>query len=265
MARHRKQYGAIAIVFVGLVMLALPSSGQAQQEETMGKDGAPMMLVPAGEFTMGGNEAASEKPVRRVSLDAYYMDKYEVTVEQYAKFLEAASRKAPPEWKIINQPSHQKHPVVMMDWADANAYCLWAEKRLPTEAEWEKAARGADGRIYPWGNDLPTPLRANYGKKHWDQHTALVPVGTLGDGKSPYGIYDMAGNAWEWVSDWYDRGSYKKSPSQNPKGPEHGDYKVLRGGSWHSKPASLHSSNRNYTSPEHHPSHNNGFRCAKTP
>jgi formylglycine-generating enzyme required for sulfatase activity len=85
------------------------------------------------------------------------------------------------------------------------------------------------------------------------------------DGKSPYGIYDMAGNAWEWVSDWYDRGYYKKSPSQNPKGPERGDYKALRGGSWHSKPAHLHASNRNYSPPAHHASHNNGFRCAKTP
>jgi formylglycine-generating enzyme required for sulfatase activity len=115
------------------------------------------------------------------------------------------------------------------------------------------------------GNDLPTPLRANYGKKQWDTHPALVPVGTMEDGKSPYGIYDMAGNAWKRVSDWYDKVSYKKGPSQNPKGPEHGDYKVLRGSSWHSRPESLHSANRNYTSPEHHPSHNNGFRCAKTP
>jgi formylglycine-generating enzyme required for sulfatase activity len=151
-----------------------------------------------------------------------------VTVGQYAKFLESTSRKAPPEWKIMNQPSHQQHPVVMMDWSDANRYCHWAEKRLPTEAEWEKAARGTDGRIYPWGNDLPTPLRANYGKKNWDKHAALVPVGTLEDGKSPYGIYDMAGNAWEWVSDWYDNVYYKNSPSQNPKGPERGDFKVLR-------------------------------------
>jgi formylglycine-generating enzyme required for sulfatase activity len=263
MTRHGKRYGAIAIVMVALV--ALPGGGQAQQQEITGKDGAPMVLVPAGEFTMGGNEAVTEKPVHQVSLDAYYMDKYEVTVGQYAKFLEATSRKAPPEWKILNQPSHQQHPVVMMDWSDANRYCHWAEKRLPTEAEWEKAARGTDGRMYPWGNDLPTPQRANYGKKKWDKHAALVPVGTMEDGKSPYGIHDMAGNAWEWVSDWYDRVYYKNSPSQNPKGPEHGDFKVLRGGSWHSKPESLHSANRNYSPPEHHQNHYNGLRCAKTP
>jgi len=265
MIRHRTEYGAIVIAFIGLVVLSLPDSGQAQQEEITGKDGAPMVLVPAGEFKMGGNEAVSEKPVHQVSLDAYYMDKHEVTVEQYAKFLETTKRRSPPEWKILNQPLHQKHPIVMMDWSDANAYCHWAEKRLPTEAEWEKAARGTDGRIYPWGNDLPTPKRANYGKKKWDKHAALVPVGTLEDGKSPYGIYDMAGNAWEWVSDWYDRVYYKNSPSQNPTGPEHGDFKVSKGGSWHSRPESLHSSNRNYGHPEHHPSHYNGFRCAKTP
>src|SRR4249919_1676980 len=140
MTRHGKQYGAIVMVLVGLV--ALPGGGQAQQQELTRKDGAPMVLVPAGEFTMWGNEAVEEKPVHQVSLDAYYIDKYEVTVGQYAKFLESTSRKAPPEWKIMNQPSHQQHPVVMMDWSDANRYCHWAEKRLPTEAEWEKAARG---------------------------------------------------------------------------------------------------------------------------
>jgi hypothetical protein len=132
--------------------------------------------------------------VHRVSLDAYYMDKYQVTVGQYAAFLQAKGIDPPSDWKTMNQPSHQKRPVANVDWADANTYCHWAEKRLPTEAEWEKAARGTDGRIYPWGNDLPTPLRANYGKKNWDKHAALVPVGTLEDGKSPYGIYDMAGN-----------------------------------------------------------------------
>ena len=138
--------------------------------------------------------------MHRISLDAYYMDKYQVTVGQYAAFLQAKGIDSPSDWKTMNQPSHQKRPVANVDWADANTYCHWAEKRLPTEAEWEKAARGTDGRIYPWGNDLPTPLRANYGKKNWDKHAALVPVGTLEDGKSPYGIYDMAGNAWEWVA-----------------------------------------------------------------
>jgi formylglycine-generating enzyme required for sulfatase activity len=252
----------MVIVLVGLVVL--PIGGQAQQQEITGKDGAPMVLVPAGEFTMGGNEAVSEKPVHRVALVAYYMDKYEVTVEQYAKFLEETKRGTPPEWKILNQPLHQKHPVVMVDWSDADTYCQWAEKRLPTEAEWEKAARGTDERVYPWGNDVPTPLRANYGKNKWNNHAALVPVGTLEAGQSSYGIHDMAGNVWDWVSDWYSKIYYKTSPSQNPKGPEQGELKVLRGGSWFSRAGHLHSANRNHNTPAFR-SHYSGFRCAKTP
>jgi formylglycine-generating enzyme required for sulfatase activity len=259
----------MAITFVPWVA----GPAQAQQQIT-GKDGAPMVLVPAGEFTMGSNEGSDdEKPAHRVSLDAYYMDKYEVTVGQYAKFLEATSFDAPPKWTTMDEPSHQKRPVVNVDWADASNYCQWASKRLPTEAEWEKAARGTDGRIYPWGNDPPDRLRANYGKEKWNNHAALVPVGQLEDGKSPYGIYDLAGNVWEWVSDWYDPDYYTTSPSQNPKGPERGKYKVLRGGSWDLAPENLRSSRRDVnipSSPDYgslasYRNFNSGFRCAKTP
>ena len=246
MTRHGKQYGAIAIVFVGLVALALPSSGQAQQQEITGKGEARMMLVPAGEFTMGSSENAHEQPVHRVSLDAYYMDTYKVTIVQYAKFLEATSLEAPPDWNIMNQPRHQMRPVVMINWSDANTYCRWAGKRLPTEAEWEKAEGGTDGRRYPRDNPF------------------LVPLGTLENGKSPYGLYDMAGNGWEWVSDWYDNDYYKNSPSQNPKGPEHGDYKVVRGGLWNVHPENRESTSR-YNFTQTYRSFLLGFRCAKTP
>jgi formylglycine-generating enzyme required for sulfatase activity len=244
---------------------AAPTTAAGQQHEMTGKDGAPMVLVPAGEFMMGDNQGSDdEKPAHRVHLDAFYMDKYEVTVGQYAKFLEATGLEPPTEWATMNKSQHQKRPVVYVDWSDANTYCRWAGKRLPTEAEWEKAARGTDGRMYPWGNDPPDRLRANYGKEKWNDHQALVPVGTLHDGKSPYGIYDMAGNVWEWTSDWYDKNAYKNSSAQNPKGAVSGEYKVLRGGSWYFNPQYLRSAFRNLNKPTNR-INVIGFRCAKTP
>ena len=247
--------------------------GYSRPEKISPKNVAPMVLVPAGEFTMGSNDGSdNERPEHRVFLNAYYIDVYEVTVGQYAKFLDDTSLNPPPMWTAMDEPSHQNRPVVNVDWKDANSYCKWAGKRLPTEAEWEKAARGTDGRIYPWGNDPPDLLRANYGKEKWNNHTALVPVGQLKDGKSPYGIYDLAGNVWEWVSDWYDPDYYATSPSRNPQGPESGKYKVLRGGSWDFAPENLRSSRRDlnipsstdYDSPAYR-NFNSGFRCAKNP
>jgi len=255
-----------------VVWIAGPA--QAAPKKLAGKDGAPMVFVPAGEFPMGSNEGRDdEKPVHQIFLDAYYIDKYEVTVGQYAKFLEATSMNAPPMWTTMDQPPHRKRPVVNVDWEDANNYCEWAEKRLPTEAEWEKAARGTDGRIYPWGNDPPNHLRANYGgKEKWNKHTVLVPVGQLKNGQSPYGISDLAGNVWEWVSDWYDPNYYATSPPRNPTGPETGKYKVLRGGSWDLAPEHLRSARRDFNNPlsfdYDSPSYRNfssGFRCAKSP
>ena len=224
-----------------------------------------MALVPAGEFMMGSSAGdADERPVHRVYVDAFLMDKYEVTVEQYAAFLQAKWIDRPTDWKTMNQSSHQKRPVANVDWADADAYCRWVGKRLPTEAEWEKAARGTDHRLYPWGNESPTRVYANLGKETWSNHWALSTVGSYEDGKSPYGIYDMAGNVWEWVSDWYDPNYYKTSPAQNPTGPPTGDHKVIRGGSWGSGEKDLRSTDRNV----HLPSFRGlgtGFRCAKTP
>ena len=206
----------------------------------------------------------TKSPRISVYLNAFYMDKYEVTVEQYAKYLEATDMEEPPDWHIMNQPQHQKRPVVNVDWEDAVMYCKWAGKRLPTEAEWEKAARGTDGRIYPWGNEAPTRLHANYGRKEWNNHLALVPVGSFQEGRSPYGIYDMAGNAWEWVSDWYDYDYYKNSPRRNPIGPATGESKVVRGGSWLYVPEFLRSAHRFAAQPTNR-HFGYGFRCAKTP
>jgi len=225
-----------------------------------------MVLVPAGEFTMGSPTGdADEQPAHRVLLDAFYMDKYEVTVRQYAAFLQEAGGDRPLEWKTMNKTAHQNRPVMGVDWAEAARYCKWAGKRLPTEAEWEKAARGTDGRLYPWGNEPPTPLHANYGKKDWHSHEALAPVGSFEAGKSPYGIYDMAGNVWEWVSDWYDEAYYKSSPSQNPAGPSTGGFKVIRGGSWNTSARNLRSADRYLDPPSFRSLYFPGFRCAKNP
>jgi formylglycine-generating enzyme required for sulfatase activity len=225
-----------------------------------------MVLVPAGEFSMGSPEGdPDEKPAHKVLINAFLMDKYEVTVKQYAAFLQESGGDRPSEWKTMNKTSNQNRPVMGVDWAEAARYCKWAGKRLPTEAEWEKAARGTDGRLYPWGNDPPTPLHANYGKKEWNNHEALVPVGTLEAGKSPYGIYDMAGNVWEWVSDWYDHDYYKHSPSESPAGPSTGGFKVIRGGSWNTSARNLRAADRYFDPPSFRSQYVPGFRCAKTP
>jgi formylglycine-generating enzyme required for sulfatase activity len=223
-----------------------------------------MVLVPAGKFTRGSNLGDDEKPVRQIYLNAFYMDKFEVTVGQYARYLEATDMDEPPDWSIMNQPQHLRRPVVNVSWEDAVNYCKWAGKRLPTEAEWEKAARGTDGRIYPWSNEAPTRLHANYGRKDWDDHLALSPVGSFEAGKSPYGIYDMAGNAWEWVFDWYGLDYYKNSPEKNPIGPAKGEEKVVRGGSWLYVSDFLRSAHRFNAQPMNR-HFGYGFRCAKTP
>ncbi|MBM4127655.1 MAG: formylglycine-generating enzyme family protein [Nitrospira sp.] len=224
----------------------------------------PMVLVPAGTFARGSSLGEDEKPVRQIYLNAFYMDKFEVTVGQYAKYLDATEMEEPPDWSTMNQSRHQRRPVVNVSWEDAVNYCKWAGKRLPTEAEWEKAARGTDGRIYPWGNEAPTRLHANYGRKDWDDHLALSPVGSFEAGKSPYGIYDMAGNAWEWVFDWYGLDSYKQGPDKNPIGPAKGEEKVVRGGSWLYVSDFLRSAHRFNAQPMNR-HFGYGFRCAKTP
>jgi len=250
-----------------------PAQKQVQpQPQSLEKTEVPrppagaMVSIPAGEFTMGSQDGDSdERPAHKVQLNAYSIDVYEVTVGQYEEFLRSGEARAPLDWNTMNQSRYQKRPVSNVDWADAAAYCKWAGKRLPTEAEWEKAARGTDGRLYPWGNDPPTPLHANYGKTGSHNYDALSPVGTFENGKSPYGVYDMAGNVWEWVSDWYDSDYYKNSPQQNPEGLPTGGFKVIRGGAWNTSARNLRSSDRYWDPPTFRSLYFPGFRCAKTP
>jgi len=224
-----------------------------------------MVLIPAGEFTMGSLKGdPDEQPVRKVYVDAFFIDKDQMTAGKYGTFLDSTAHEAPADWDIMSKPMHQKRPVVNVEWADAEAYCRWAGKRLPSEAEWEKAARGTDGRTYPWGNELPTDFHANMKKETWNNHAVLTPVGMFERGKSPYGVYDMAGNVWEWVNDWYSPDYYKTAPLRNPTGPPKGTYKVVRGGSWGSSPKDLRSSDRESRLPSFG-GLGTGFRCAKTP
>ncbi len=228
---------------------------------TPGKDGAPMVLVPAGEFTMGSEQGDDdEQPVHRVFLDSFYLDTFEVTNGQFAKFV-AAIQSEPP-WGFADQETpvvRADHPVRWVNWLEATGYCLWAGKRLPTEAEWEKAARGTDGRVYPWGNEPPTPVHAVFGLKEGAE--TVSPIGNRDKGMSPYGVHDLAGNLYEWVADWYDEAVYTPLPTSNPRGPAAGATKVQRGGSYINSPYRLRASFRTKGDPtEHDP--NVGFRCA---
>lgn len=210
---------------------------KTQASEITGKDGAPMVLVTAGEFTMGSREddnraSKGERPAHPVYLDAFYIDQYEVTTTRYARFFNATNRPESVFWSEQVLKEHGRKPVVGVDWNDATAYCSWAGKRLPTEAEWEKAARGTDQRFYPWGNTDPPPTGffavfgklARFGLRgiHYENYEQVIDVGTFDRGKSPYGAYDMAGNVEEWVADWYDEHYYNESPTDNPKGPSSG-------------------------------------------
>jgi formylglycine-generating enzyme required for sulfatase activity len=229
-------------------------------------DDAPMVVIPAGEFWMGVDGMLGledEKPRHRVWLDAYSIDTYEMTTARYARFLAATNREPPSYWDTVKLSEHGDRPVIGVNWFDAEAYCRWAGKRLPTEAEWEKAARGTDERNYPWGNQKPTLELANYALgARFSYSQVLRPVGHYEKAKSPYGLYDLAGNVWEWVQDWYDGAYYEKSPEKNPTGPEQGQFKVLRGGAWSELPKYLLTFGRFKLPPATRNSFI-GFRCVK--
>ena len=277
-----------------------------------GEDGGDMVLVPAGEFLMGSTEAEvnrliedcknggteaqckrwfeRELPQHRVTLEAFYIDRYEVTNALFEAFVRAMRHRTTAEregsglvweraeghairsvplngatWRAPKGPNsdaaaRQHHPVVQISWHDADAYCRWAGKRLPTEAEWEKAARGTDGRRYPWGDEWS---RSNVNGAMDLMAATTQPVGSYPGGISPYGAYDMSGNALEWVADWLDTTYYGRSPDSNPHGPEWGRYRVARGGMAANGSKWLRAASRDQTLSPDARTHLIGFRCAK--
>ncbi len=209
----------------------------------------------------------NELPVHLVTLDAFWIDKFEVTNAMYALCVKAGKCSAPSQKSLGKNPSYygnskfDNYPVIYVSWDNANVYCKWANRQLPTEAQWEKAARGIDRRIYPWGDVAPDKSKLNYNYNVGDTNT--TEVGKYLSGASAYGAMDMAGNVWEWVNDWFDR--YRISPSPNPTGPTSGKERVLRGGSWKDEDINLvRASFRNFSVPSN-ADENIGFRCASSP
>ena len=241
-----------------------------------------MVLIPAGWFLMGSDKKMDrlaylpEMPQRRVYLDAYEIDKFEVTTVQFLKFVLAMDRSPLIDWRYDGgnfQETMVNHPVMHVSWFDAEAYCAWAGKRLPTEAEWEKAARGEDGRIYPWGNQPAGLSRANFGRgglsgpvrdrpERLMLYPPIISVDKYENALGPYGLYQMVGNVAEWVADWYDKDYYKTAPEKNPTGPEKGTQRSFRGGGWIDSTPSVRAAQRNGTDPNTKMNWL-GFRCAR--
>ena len=222
------------------------SSSVLQKEE---------VLIPAGDFLMG-NSQSKDNPVHKIYLDTHWIDTHEVTNEQYRKFLDATGHAAPQYWQDPKYNSDQL-PVVGITWENAQAYCAWKGKRLPTEAEWERAARGMQSRLYPWG-DRYDAERTNTRESNNRQP---VPVGSYPTGMSAEGILDLSGNVWEWCHDWYDKDYYPASPARNPTGPNTGNKRVIRGGGWSAPQVDM--SQRHGEKPtKTYPSL--GFRCARS-
>ena len=228
----------------------------AEEGEDSSKDDAPRVFIPAGEFQMG-----DEKAPHTVYLDAFYMDKYEVTNALYKSFMDATGHEAPAYWSDSNF-NGLDHPVVGVSWDDAVAYCQWAGKRLPTEAEWEKAARGGlAGNTYPGGNDITRDDANYFSKGGGDKWLNSAPVGSFAP--NGYGLCDMAGNVWEWCADWHGSTYYSESPKQNPKGPISGANRVLRGGSHGLNREYMRVAKRYSRNPKSKWYNDVGFRCAK--
>jgi formylglycine-generating enzyme required for sulfatase activity len=249
----------------GLLKSLIQTTPNLQSKKTVlkeGNDSSRMAYIPAGEFIMGSNERWDDEAPEHISTtEAFYIDFNEVSNSDYKVFVDATQKMHPFHWSDGNIPKgKENHPVVYVSWFDANKYCSWAGKRLPTEQEWEKAARGEEGLIYPWGNEWSLD-KSNNPYKH---STGTEPVGSYPTGRSPYGLYDISGNVWEWVDS-----HYLPHPGNPVTRAEYGtDKRVLKGGSWfdclsYGCGLSAPTFNRSFFTPE---VKNNsfGFRCAKT-
>ncbi len=263
--------GAVALVtLVALVVVIaakLPAAGSTRVSE---KDGMMMVYVPAGKFPMGSVDSDAqanddEKPQHTIYLDAFWIDKTEVTKAEYKKCMQAGACQA-PRYDSDFAASEATRPVEGISWQAAAAYCQWVGRQLPTEAQWEKAARGMDGRIYPWGNQRATCEYAvmDDGSGNGCGTTNTWPVGSKPRGASPYGALDMAGNTGEWVADWYDDKYYADSPPRNPQGPPSGQLRVYRGGLYHNDASAIRAADRGSSIPDGLDS-NLGFRCVASP
>jgi eukaryotic-like serine/threonine-protein kinase len=255
----------LSLIFVALFILTACRSNTATGPTLIGEDGATLVYVPEGVFTMGNDIGESdENPVHTVYLDAFWIDRNEVTNKHYAVCISGGGCTMPFDASSYTRSSYfgtakfDEFPVIHVNWNQANAYCIWAGRKLPTEAQWEKAARGTDARIYPWGDDAPNKGFLNYNSNVGD----TTKIGSYEKGKSFYGAYDMAGNVWEWVNDWYGDAYYQSSSSSNPLGPDAGQYRVMRGGSWYDDSDIVRSTVRYWFDPAISDVIS-GFRCAR--
>jgi formylglycine-generating enzyme len=238
-----------------------PGADTASGEEPIQEE---MVTIPAGPFVRGTNDGGfDEQPQRTIFLDAFSIDRYEVTNHQYQQFVAATGHRKPglPSRyaKSGSKVRGVNQPAVYVSWEDAAEYCRWKGMRLPTEAEWEKAMRGADGRLWPWGNN-ERPDGANWARVQ-DGYEVSARVGTFATDKSPYGVMDGAGNVIEWVADWYKETYYKDSPELNPQSPEYGTYRVLRGGGYTTTGLDIRITSRSKMMPDFR-DETIGFRCA---
>ena len=245
------------------------AAGTSTQSEI---DGMLQLYIPAGKFLMGTQTdgdwiGPDEFPQHEVYLDAFWMDKTEITNREYHKCITSGECTPPhsteSETRIgyFDNPEFADFPVIQVDWEQANEFCKWAGRRLPTEAEWEKSARGVTERLFPWNGNDKGPYFANFGS--YEKSADTFTVGSILSGASPYGLLDMAGNVYEWTADWYAADYYTQSPEANPLGPQNGTTRVIRGGAWSSDWYFIRTASRLSFYPDLF-SNDIGFRCAQS-